>query len=176
MGRDSSVGIATGYGLEGPGIESVMTHTNCITVSKQPLVDISDTMLLTIRNSVKGKCKAIPLQALTGPEGSRRLRFPYFKTIATWRWQDCQPYAPAAFTPGKVPVLIVQEAGCAPRPVWSCAKNLALPGFFYLFLIIIPWVQSYMGHAAGGAVDEALRYKPEGRGIDSRWCQNFSLT
>jgi hypothetical protein len=29
----------------------------------------------------------------------------------------------------------------------------------------------------GGAVDEALRYKPEGRGIDSRWCHwNFSLT
>jgi hypothetical protein len=22
----------------------------------------------------------------------------------------------------------------------------------------------------GGAVVEALRYKPEGRGIDSRWC------
>jgi hypothetical protein len=30
--------------------------------------------------------------------------------------------------------------------------------------------------AHGGAVVEALRYKPEGRGIDSRWCQNFSLT
>jgi hypothetical protein len=30
---------------------------------------------------VKGK--AIPLQAETGPEGSRRMRFPYFKTIGT---------------------------------------------------------------------------------------------
>jgi hypothetical protein len=31
--------------------------------------------------------------------------------------------------------------------------------------------------ARGGAVVEALRYKPEGRGIDSRWCHwNFSLT
>jgi hypothetical protein len=29
---------------------------------------------------------------------------------------------------------------------------------------------------SGGAVVEALRYKPEGRGIDCRWCQwNFSL-
>jgi hypothetical protein len=29
----------------------------------------------------------------------------------------------------------------------------------------------------GGAVVEALRYKPEGRGIDSRFCHwNFSLT
>ena len=34
----------------------------------------------------KGIGKAIPLQARTGPEGSRRLRFPDFKTIGTWRW------------------------------------------------------------------------------------------
>jgi hypothetical protein len=45
------------------------------------------------------KGKAIPLQALTGPEGSRRLGLPYFKTIGIWRWQGCQPYAPTAFTP-----------------------------------------------------------------------------
>jgi len=32
---------------------------------------------------VKVKGKAIPLQAWTGPEGSRRLRFPDFKTIST---------------------------------------------------------------------------------------------
>jgi len=32
------------------------------------------------------KGKAIPLQTWTGPEGSRRLRFPHFKTIDTWRW------------------------------------------------------------------------------------------
>ena len=31
----------------------------------------------------KGKGKAIPLQAWTGPDGSRRLRFPDFKTIGT---------------------------------------------------------------------------------------------
>jgi hypothetical protein len=31
--------------------------------------------------------------------------------------------------------------------------------------------------ASGGAVDQALRYKSEGRGIDSRWCHwKFSLT
>jgi hypothetical protein len=31
--------------------------------------------------------------------------------------------------------------------------------------------------ARGGALVEALRYKPEGRGIDSRWCYwNFSFT
>jgi len=32
------------------------------------------------------KGKAIPLQAWTGPKGSRRLRIPDFKTIGTWRW------------------------------------------------------------------------------------------
>jgi hypothetical protein len=31
----------------------------------------------------KGKGKAIPLQAWAGPECSRRLRFPDFKTIGT---------------------------------------------------------------------------------------------
>jgi len=31
----------------------------------------------------KGKGKAIPLQAWTGPKGSRRLRIPDFKTIGT---------------------------------------------------------------------------------------------
>jgi len=30
-----------------------------------------------------GKVKAIPLQAWTGPEGSKRLRLPDFKTIGT---------------------------------------------------------------------------------------------
>jgi len=31
----------------------------------------------------KGKGKAIPLQAWTGPEGSRRMRLPDFMTIGT---------------------------------------------------------------------------------------------
>jgi hypothetical protein len=30
--------------------------------------------------------------------------------------------------PGKYPVPIVQEAGWAPGPVWTCAKNLATTG------------------------------------------------
>jgi hypothetical protein len=34
-------------------------------------------------NNYKDKGKAIPLQALTGPEGSRRVRLPDFKTIGT---------------------------------------------------------------------------------------------
>jgi len=34
----------------------------------------------------KGNGKAIPLQPWKGPEGSRRLRLPDFKTIGTWWW------------------------------------------------------------------------------------------
>jgi len=36
-----------------------------------------------------------------------------------------QAHAPAASTPGKDPVPIVQDAGWAPGPVWTRAENLA---------------------------------------------------
>jgi hypothetical protein len=39
-----------------------------------------------------------------------------------------QHYGPAAFTPGKDPVPIAQEAGRAPGPVWIGAENLAPTG------------------------------------------------
>jgi hypothetical protein len=58
-------------------------------------------ILTLVFNTHVVKGKAIPLQALTGPEGSGKLRLPDFKTIGTWRWQGCQPCAPAAFTPRK---------------------------------------------------------------------------
>jgi hypothetical protein len=48
-----------------------------------------------------GEGKAIPLQPLTGPEGSRRFSLPDFMTIGTWRWQGCQPYPP--LPPGNIP-------------------------------------------------------------------------
>jgi hypothetical protein len=38
------------------------------------------------RPKIEVEGKAIPLQALTGPEGSRRLRLPDCKTIGTLRW------------------------------------------------------------------------------------------
>ena len=42
-------------------------------------------------------CKAVPLQAWSGPEGSRKR----FRDNGTERWQGCQTYAPVAFTPRK---------------------------------------------------------------------------
>jgi hypothetical protein len=40
-----------------------------------------------------------------------------------------QCHALVAFTPRNDPLLIVQEAGWAPGPVWIGAENLAPPGF-----------------------------------------------
>jgi hypothetical protein len=40
---------------------------------------------------------------------------------------------PDRFTPGKDPVPIVQEAGWAPGPVWTCATNFAPTGIFLKF-------------------------------------------
>jgi hypothetical protein len=41
-------------------------------------------MIILIALKIPAKTgKAIPLQACTGPEGSRRLRLPDFKTIGT---------------------------------------------------------------------------------------------
>ena len=59
----------------------------------------------------KGKGKAIPLRAWTGPGGFRNLRFPDFKTIGTWMWHGCQPYAPAAFTPHEIFLVLVSFRG-----------------------------------------------------------------
>ena len=61
----------------------------------------------------KGK-EAIPVQARTGPEGSRRLSLLDFKTIGTWRW-----YAPATFTPQKIFLILISIRGWVDfRAVW----------------------------------------------------------
>jgi len=38
-------------------------------------------LMVTVK--VKGKGKTIPIQAWTGPEGTKRLRLPDFKTVIT---------------------------------------------------------------------------------------------
>jgi hypothetical protein len=59
----------------------------------------------------EGKVIALPILDIDTREG---------------RWSATRP---GRFTPGKVPVPIVQEAGWAPGPDWACAKNLVPPGF-----------------------------------------------
>jgi len=62
-----------------PRCTAIITH-----VCRQE--EITSVTSATYRRRIdlgKGKGKAIPLQAWTGPKGSRRLRLPDFKTIGT---------------------------------------------------------------------------------------------
>jgi hypothetical protein len=45
--------------------------------------------------------EAVPSQAWSGPEGSRKLRFPDYMTTAQDGGKVVKPYTPAAFTPRK---------------------------------------------------------------------------
>ena len=68
-------------------------------------------LFLAIRES---EGEAVPLQAWSGPEGSRKLRLPDFMKTAL---EVCQPYAPAAFTPRKSSQYsFVLEAKSTPEP------------------------------------------------------------
>jgi hypothetical protein len=64
------------------------------------------TYIVCNNMTVIGKSKGTAI-----PEGSRRLRLPDLTTIGTWRWQGCQPYAPAAFTHKKYSWLLIYVAG-----------------------------------------------------------------
>ena len=48
---------------------------------------------------------------------------------SAFRWGGWPAPRPGRFTPGKDPVLILQEAGWAPGPVWTGTENLAPTGF-----------------------------------------------
>jgi hypothetical protein len=67
------------------------------------------------------------------------------------------------FTPEKDPVPIVQDAGWAPRPVWTCAKNLVPTGIFlnifvriWCFIVLVLDFQcsfvSYRTACCGGKI------------------------
>ena len=71
-GPGSSVGIATGYELDGPGIESQWGTRFSEPVQTGPGAHPASCIMV----------KAVPLQAWRVPEGSRKLRFPDFMTTA----------------------------------------------------------------------------------------------
>jgi len=64
-----------------------------------------------------GEKKTIPLEVWSGPECSRKLRFPDFMTTAQDGAKICQPYASAAFTSRKYTWhLFLLEAEATPGP------------------------------------------------------------
>jgi len=74
--------------LELPGRQATVNHSRAIwlvlkaDIKWAPRINLIKNRSPTI---VKSNGKAVPLQAWTGPEGSRRLRLPHFKTTGTWR-------------------------------------------------------------------------------------------
>jgi len=53
---------------------------------------------------VKGK--AVPLQAWSGPEGSRKLKFPDFINGTGW-WQGRQPYTLGCLYPQEILLVLI---------------------------------------------------------------------
>jgi hypothetical protein len=95
------------YKPEGRGFDSRWYHWNfsltysfrCRTVvlgSTQPLTEVS---------------KSVPLQVWSGPEGSRKLRFPDFVTMAQDGGKFCHPYVLAAFTRKEMLLVLVSVRG-----------------------------------------------------------------
>ena len=61
-------------------------------------------------------CRATkPITGLDRPWGFQKVEVPDFKTIDTWRWQGCQPYAPAAFTPQEIFLVLIYVRGWEPE-------------------------------------------------------------
>ena len=64
----------------------------------------------------------------------------------------------------------------------GCIWIGSIPPISLVAFIVMPWVYLYLyykqyNEASGGVVVKALRYKPVGRGFDSRCCYwNFSVT
>jgi hypothetical protein len=53
------------------------------TIGHITVTDVCSCLIYTEDVEYSSKGKAIPLQALTGPEGFRRLKLPDFKTFST---------------------------------------------------------------------------------------------
>ena len=95
-----------------------------------------NSLIKIVCHNVKKLCKSVPLHAWSGPEGSRKLRFPDFMTMAQNCGKVVRPYAPAAFTPQKCSwhsFLLEAESTPGPycdRKVFISMKNPLTPAGF----------------------------------------------
>jgi len=80
--RKTSTGFSLFTGFHLPYLNNFLHHT--IQPEAGTSVGWNDHKNFTYDSVVKGK--AVPLQAWTGPEGSRKLRFPDFRDNGTGWW------------------------------------------------------------------------------------------
>jgi hypothetical protein len=92
-------------------------------------VKVKCTVVQALRLCTGRTVKCTVVQALrlcTGRTAYRGLEvylYPFLTTAL--KGVRGQRHAPPLFTPGRNPVPFLQEAGCAPGPVWTGAENLA---------------------------------------------------
>jgi hypothetical protein len=81
----------------------------CTNVSEKPmsifsykpcnLKSIQTRELMSNLTQSTNICKSNPITSLDRPWRFQEVEAPRFKITGTWKWQGCQPCAPAAFTP-----------------------------------------------------------------------------
>jgi hypothetical protein len=99
-----------------------------------------------------------------GLEGSRRLRIPDFKTISTWRWQVCQPYAPAAFTPPPPPhkkysrYSFLLEANSTPGPECDWKKCVNKKQVLYVIVAFVRQSEVFREQILWYGINHSVKY------------------
>ena len=102
-------------------------HICCISIHKLLYFNFFSALLLLLLlllllHVVKGKVH--PRTGRAAQRGNRGIAL-IFHDCGTSRGWGVSVTPRPLFTSGKDPVSIVQEAGWAPEPVWTCAENLA---------------------------------------------------
>jgi hypothetical protein len=79
----------------------------------------------------------------------------------------------AQVAPGSVYLLPSELLNTSDIMCLWCIYTLVSVFIYVLVYLVITFISVYLHivGSRGGAVVEALRYKPEGRGFDSRWCR-----